>query len=101
MQSVYSTAPVDGAEKDLVKNYLYWIGLCKKMVNNNQTTNVTNNIYWTLFLNLYGSSRSVMVKAVDCETVLSEFELQSRYYIYFRKNTLGKGMNSQILPAMG
>ena len=42
-----------------------------------------------------------MVKAMDCETVVSEFELQSRYYIYFRANTLGKGMDPFILPAMG
>ena len=29
-----------------------------------------------------------------------EFELQSRYYVHFRANTLGKGMNPLILPAM-
>ena len=42
----------------------------------------------------------VMVKAIDSEIVVSEFELQSRYYVHFRANTLGKGMNL-ILPAMG
>ena len=42
-----------------------------------------------------------MVKAMDCEIVESEFELRSRYYIYFRTNTLGKGMNPLILLAMG
>ena len=31
----------------------------------------------------------------------SEFELPSRYYVLFRANTLGKGMNPIILPAMG
>ena len=45
--------------------------------------------------------RGVMVKAMDCRIVVSEFELQSRYYIHFRTNTLGKGMNPLILPAMG
>ena len=34
-----------------------------------------------------------MVKAMDYEIVVSEFELQSRYYVHFRVNTLGKGMN--------
>ena len=29
----------------------------------------------------------------DCEIVVSEFKLQSRYYVHFRANTLGKGMN--------
>ena len=43
----------------------------------------------------------VMVKAMDCEIVVSAFELQSRYYIHFGTNTLGKGMNPLILPATG
>ena len=44
--------------------------------------------------------RGVMVKAMDCEIVVREFVLQSRYYVHFRANTLGKGMNPYILPAM-
>ena len=47
-----------------------------------------------------GCPRSVMVKAIDYEIVVSEFELQSRYYVHFRTNTLDKGMNPLILPAM-
>ena len=39
-----------------------------------------------------------MVKALDCEIVVSEFEPQSRYYVYFRTNILVKGMNPLILP---
>ncbi len=45
--------------------------------------------------------RGVMVKAMDCGIIVSEFELQSLYYVHFRANTLGKGMNLLILPAMG
>ena len=41
-----------------------------------------------------------MVKAVDCVIVVSEFELQSRYYVHFQTNTLGKSMNTLILPAI-
>ena len=48
-----------------------------------------------------GCPRGVMVKAMDCGIIISEFELQSRYYVHFRANTLGKGMNPLILPAMG
>ena len=48
-----------------------------------------------------GYPRGVMVKAMDCGIVVSEFVLQSRYYVHFRANTLGKGMNPLILPAMG
>ena len=47
------------------------------------------------------SSRGVMVKAVDCGIVVREFVLQSRYYVHIRANTLRKGMNPLILPAMG
>ena len=46
-----------------------------------------------------GWPRGVMVKAMD--SVISEFELQPRYYVHFRTNTLGKGMNPLILPDMG
>ena len=45
--------------------------------------------------------RGVMVKAMDCGIVVSVFVFQSRYYVYFRANTLGKGMNPLILPDMG
>ena len=48
-----------------------------------------------------GDPRGVMVKAMDCGIIVSEFVLQSRYYIHFRANTFGKGMNPLILPAMG
>ena len=42
-----------------------------------------------------------MAKELDCCLKVSEFELQLRYYIPFRPNTLGKGMNLLIpTPAM-
>ena len=41
---------------------------------------------------IVGCPRGVMVKAMDCRIVVSEFECQSRYYDHFRANTLGKGM---------
>ena len=50
---------------------------------------------------LRGCPRGVMVKAMDCGIVVREFVLQSRYYVHFRANNLGKGMNPLILPAMG
>ena len=48
-----------------------------------------------------GCPRGVMVKAMDCGILVSEFVFQSRYYVHFQANTLGKGMNSLILQAMG
>ena len=53
------------------------------------------------FESTWGYPRGVMVKAMDCGTVVSEFVLQLRYNVHFRANSLGKGMNPLILPAMG
>ena len=47
-----------------------------------------------------GCPRGIMVKAMDCGIVVNESLLQSRYYVHFRKNTPGKGMNPLVLPAM-
>ena len=58
----------------------------------------------TLFLSVeyvVGGPNSVMVIALNCRIVVSEVELKSSYYIHFRTNTLGKGMNPLVLPAMG
>ena len=61
-----------------------------------------NNRSTTLIAKIYrGCTRGVTVKAMDSEIVVSGFKLQSRYYVHFRANTLGKGMNPLILPAMG
>ena len=48
-----------------------------------------------------GFPRGVTVKVMDYGIVVSEFVLLSCYYVHFRANTLGKGMNLLILPAMG
>ena len=40
-------------------------------------------------------------KALDCRIVVCEFKLQSRYYVHFQTNTLGKTMNLLILPVKG
>ena len=42
-----------------------------------------------------------MVKAMDCGIVVSEFVLQSRYYVHFWANTLGKGTESPYRPSYG
>ena len=40
------------------------------------------------------------MNTLSCRIVVSEFELKSRYYVHFLKNTFGKAMNLFILPAM-
>ena len=41
------------------------------------------------------------LKCLDCGFVVSEFELQSRYYVHFRTDAFEKTMNPLILPDMG
>ena len=43
----------------------------------------------------------VMVKAMDCGIVVREFVLQSRYYVHFRANILGKGIEPPYPPSYG
>ena len=55
---------------------------------------------WLSLLFIMRCPHGVMVKAMDCRIVVREFILQSRYYVHFQANTLGKVMNPLILPAM-
>ena len=68
--------------------------LCGVLTSSNSATSSkhTNNTLPSL---------SLVVKAMDGGIIVSEFELQSRYYVYFRANTIGKCMNPLILPFMG
>ena len=45
-------------------------------------------------------SRGVVVNVLDWVITVSEFELQSRNYVYFWNNTLGKGMIPIISHSM-
>ena len=92
-------------------NYLKTLFFFEKMTktkkNSNKVTNEKKNqikihyINVTFYQALYrGCPRGIMVKAMDCGIVVSEFVLQSRYYVHFRANTLGKGMNPHILQTM-
>ena len=47
-----------------------------------------------------GGPRSIVVNVLDCDIVINEFELQSRHYVHFWTNTLGKCMNPLITPVM-
>ena len=42
-----------------------------------------------------------VANVLDSDIVVSKFELQSHYYIHFRKITIGKSMSPFIPPAMG
>ena len=62
---------------------------------------IISNANFRVQLKIRGCPRGVMVKAMDCGIVVSEFEFKLRYYDHFRANTLGKGMNPLILQALG
>ena len=53
--------------------------------------------YNIIYISWGGCPRGVMVKVIDCGIVVCKFVLQSRYYVHFQANTLGKGMNPLIL----
>ena len=48
-----------------------------------------------------GCPRDVSVKAMDCGIVVSEFVLQSRYYVQFLDKYPWERYNDRIFPAMG
>ena len=60
-----------------------------------------NHMAFILIYKAPGGPRALMVKAMKCGIVASEFELHFRYYVHFRINTHGKGINTLILLAMG
>ena len=42
-----------------------------------------------------------MANVLDCDIVISEFELQSLYFVHFLINTLGNDKDPIIILAMG
>ena len=57
--------------------------------------------HFFLFYLQRGCPRGVMVKALDGRIIVSEFELQLRYYIHFQTNTLWKRYKSPYTPGYG
>ena len=49
----------------------------------------------------WGCPRGAMVKAMNSGIVVRKFELHLRYYVPFWTSTIGKSMNTLILPAVG
>ena len=56
---------------------------------------------WLVGWLVVGSSRDLVANLLDCDIVVSEFELQSRYDFLIWTNTLNKYMNYLISSAMG
>ena len=62
--------------------------------------NLEINYYYYYYFN-WRSPCSIVANVQDHDIVVNEFKFQSRYYVHFRINTLGKGMKPLILPPMG
>ena len=56
---------------------------------------------YTHFQFIRRSPCNIVANMLDCDIVVSKFELQSHYYIHFKTNALRKGINPLITPAMG
>ena len=50
---------------------------------------------------VHGCPCGVIVKVMDCGIIVSGFEPQSRSYVHFWTNTLGKGINPLVFLVMG
>ena len=48
------------------------------------------------YLKPYNKTVGLIANVLNCDVVVSEFELQSRYYVHIRINTLGKSINPLI-----
>ena len=60
-----------------------------------------DNLQFYLSLFFIVCPYGVIVKAMDCGGPVNKFDLQLRYCLHFPINTLGKGMNPLIFPAIG
>ena len=61
---------------------------------------IYSDLHW-FYLAFNGNSRGIVANVLDCDIVVSEFEHHSPYYVHFRTNTLGEGVNPLITPSYG
>ena len=93
--------PAKAQEENVSPSKLFAFGLKKKYHQNKDICKICKLILQGWYNFIWGCPCGVIVKAMDCRIVESEFELQLRYYIPFRTNTLGKGMNPFYPPSYG
>ena len=76
--------------------YIYACFVKNKQTRNNWNVESARKIEYFVF-----RSHGVEANVLDCNIWVIKFELQSRYYVLFVTNTLGKYMDSLILSAVG
>ena len=87
--------------KNLLRSFYdinYMIFLNKRIGTNAHTNTHTHTHTHTQTLSYKGRS-PLSVEAKLLEFVGNKFELQSRYYVHFRRNTLGKSMTPPLIPS--
>ena len=57
-------------------------------------------IFVEISLLLEKSLRGVETNVMNCDIVISEFELKSSYYVHFQTNTFGKYVKTFIPPTL-
>ena len=60
------------------------------------TLSHTNSHTFTYTTVYKGCHRGTVGNVLDCDIVVSEFELHSRYYVHFQTNTFGERINHLI-----
>ena len=76
--------------------------------NINNHVSSSNYLYLIIIICLYtvcfkkliiiGNSSGLVANVLDYDIVVSEFEFQLRYYVYFRTNILGKNREPLFIP---
>ena len=90
-------------ERGIISTFLLWPGVIVSMrfPSIGKKRSLSKLVFYKITKDSRRCRRGVMVKAMACGIVVREFALQSRYYVHFRADTLGKDMKPLILPAMG
>ena len=91
-ESQFSYWNVSFIQRILNKWLHYWSSNCNKIA----ATSIANLDLYLCFSNLACGTRSIRDVVANVwvwEIVVSQFELQSLYYVHFRTNTLKKFMN--------
>ena len=87
---VFGPYPAPALKKALVPHFIL---AGRWEITSTEITPAPSMFIKTIAWNLHG----VMVNVLKSDIWINEFKHQSHYYVHFRTNTIGKGMNSLIL----
>ena len=91
----------------IMKSWDIWFGKLPKEKKKSYILYTILYIYIYIYIYIYTHTQkgphSIMVKELDCDLEVSDFKLQSCYYVHFQTNTLGGKVWTPLStpPAMG